>query len=144
MAPLTVTSPSNAAPHRLIRDVEFGPGVVVVRSMMSVPAHMGFAALWGYGLARAAFLEPRKRPMLTLAPFIVVAALCHAAFNLLVLTRQVLGALVGAMLLSRAALAQQQQLKAPGFPDAPGKETLLAKCFQCHSAGMWIDRKSVV
>ena len=50
-------------------------------------------------------------------------------------------ALVGAMLLSRAALAQQQQLKAPGFPDAPGKETLLAKCFQCHSAGMWMDHR---
>jgi len=49
-------------------------------------------------------------------------------------------ALLGALLVSRAALAQQPS-KAPGFPDAPGKETLLAKCFQCHSAGMWMDHR---
>ena len=52
----------------------------------------------------------------------------------------VLFALLGALLLSRAALAQDRP-KAPGFPDAPGKETLLAKCFQCHSAGMWMDHR---
>ena len=52
----------------------------------------------------------------------------------------VLFALLGALLVSRAALAQQPP-KAPGFPDAPGKETLLAKCFQCHSAGMWMDHR---
>jgi len=49
-------------------------------------------------------------------------------------------ALLGALLLSPAALAQQKP-QAPGFPDAPGKETLLAKCFQCHSAGMWMDHR---
>ena len=53
----------------------------------------------------------------------------------------VLFALLGALLVSRAALAQQQKPQAPGFPDAPGKETLLAKCFQCHSAGMWMDHR---
>ena len=52
----------------------------------------------------------------------------------------VLFALLGALLLSRAAWAQDKP-KAPGFPDAPGKETLLAKCFQCHSAGMWMDHR---
>ena len=52
----------------------------------------------------------------------------------------VLLALLGALLLSRAALAQQKP-QAPGFPDAPGKEMLLAKCFQCHSAGMWMDHR---
>ena len=52
----------------------------------------------------------------------------------------VLLALLGALLLSRPAWAQDKP-KAPGFPDAPGKETLLAKCFQCHSAGMWMDHR---
>ena len=52
----------------------------------------------------------------------------------------VLFALLGALLLSRPAWAQDKP-KAPGFPDAPGKETLLAKCFQCHSAGMWMDHR---
>ena len=41
---------------------------------------------------------------------------------------------------SSAALAQQKP-QAPGFPDAPGKETLVAKCFQCHSPGMWMDQR---
>jgi mono/diheme cytochrome c family protein len=37
--------------------------------------------------------------------------------------------------------AQAQQAKAPGFPDAPGKDVLLGKCFQCHSPGMWLDHR---
>ena len=52
----------------------------------------------------------------------------------------VLLALLGAILLSRPVWAQDKP-RAPGFPDAPGKETLLAKCFQCHSAGMWMDHR---
>jgi mono/diheme cytochrome c family protein len=35
----------------------------------------------------------------------------------------------------------QQKPKVPGFPDAPGKETLLDKCFQCHGPGMWLDHR---
>ena len=40
------------------------------------------------------------------------------------------------------AMAQQKpKPQAPGFPDAPGKEVLMAKCFQCHSPGMWMDHR---
>ena len=35
------------------------------------------------------------------------------------------------------APAQQPQRPQPAFPDAPGKDVLLAKCFQCHGPGMW-------
>lgn len=28
---------------------------------------------------------------------------------------------------------------APGFTDAPGKELLMSKCFQCHGEKMWQD-----
>jgi hypothetical protein len=35
----------------------------------------------------------------------------------------------------------QQKPQAPGFPDAPGKETLVNKCFQCHTPSMWIDHR---
>jgi mono/diheme cytochrome c family protein len=32
--------------------------------------------------------------------------------------------------------------KAPvSFPDAPGKEVLLGKCFQCHGPNMWIAQR---
>jgi cytochrome c5 len=48
-------------------------------------------------------------------------------------------ALAGALTLPVPALAQQKA--APGFPDGPGKEVLVAKCFQCHSPGMWMDQR---
>jgi hypothetical protein len=28
------------------------------------------------------------------------------------------------------------------FPDAPGKEVLMSKCFQCHSESMWKDLRT--
>ena len=49
-------------------------------------------------------------------------------------------ALCGAtMLAPGTALGQQKPL--PGFPDGPGKDTLLGKCFQCHGPGMWLDHR---
>jgi len=50
--------------------------------------------------------------------------------------------LVGA-LLAQPALAQQKKpaAAAAGFPDAPGKEVLVSKCFQCHSPNMWMDQR---
>lgn len=38
--------------------------------------------------------------------------------------------------------SQQSAPKAPpGFPDAPGKEVLVAKCFQCHGPNMWMAQR---
>jgi hypothetical protein len=51
------------------------------------------------------------------------------------------GALFAALLACCAALAQQPARAAPGFPDAPGKETLVAKCFQCHGPNMWTSQR---
>jgi mono/diheme cytochrome c family protein len=53
----------------------------------------------------------------------------HRAFPLIVL-----------LCLSSTVVAQQKP-QAPGFPDAPGKETLVGKCFQCHGPGMWLDHR---
>ena len=51
-------------------------------------------------------------------------------------------ALVLALFLSRGALAQQKSAPAaPGFPDAPGKNVLVSKCFQCHAPAMWMDHR---
>ena len=56
--------------------------------------------------------------------------------------------LVLALAVMPPALAQQapstgsgQARSSPGFPDGPGKEVLLGKCFQCHSPGMWADQR---
>lgn len=45
-----------------------------------------------------------------------------------------------ALLLPGGGLAQQKP-GAPGFPDAPGKDVLLKKCFQCHTPAMWTDHR---
>ncbi len=39
-----------------------------------------------------------------------------------------------------AALAQERApaRAGPGFPDAPGKDVLVSKCFQCHGPTMWM------
>lgn len=43
-------------------------------------------------------------------------------------------------MLAHPALAQQSK-PMPGFPDAPGKDAVLGKCFQCHGPGMWLDHR---
>src|SRR5260221_12411756 len=43
--------------------------------------------------------------------------------------------------LASASAAQEQRAKPPGFPDAPGKEMLVGKCFQCHAPTMWQDHR---
>jgi len=52
--------------------------------------------------------------------------------------------LIPAVLLSALLLpgaAQAQRAKPAGFPDGPGKEVLVAKCFQCHAPTMWQDHR---
>jgi hypothetical protein len=49
---------------------------------------------------------------------------------------RVLVLLCGIVLASSAAA---QRAKPAGLPDGPGKETLVAKCFQCHAPTMWQD-----
>ena len=48
-----------------------------------------------------------------------------------------LALLICGLLLVTPAFAQRA--KPAGFPDAPGKEVLVAKCFQCHAPTMWQD-----
>ncbi|HLQ26384.1 MAG TPA: hypothetical protein VK138_10965 [Acidiferrobacterales bacterium] len=33
------------------------------------------------------------------------------------------------------------QAQQTGFPDAPGKDLLMSKCFQCHNETMWQDHR---
>ena len=51
--------------------------------------------------------------------------------------------LVVAMLCAWAAAAQEPRKAAagPGFPDAPGKDVLVSKCFQCHGPNMWVMQR---
>ena len=37
--------------------------------------------------------------------------------------------------------AGAQQAKPVGFPDGPGRDLLLGRCFQCHGDTMWRDHR---
>ena len=46
-----------------------------------------------------------------------------------------------AVSISFTVFAQRGSREMPGFPDGPGKDTLLAKCFQCHGPSMWMTHR---
>jgi len=50
-------------------------------------------------------------------------------------------AILSSFLVAQSALAQRAKPAAEGFPDAPGKDVLVSKCFQCHSPSMWMDQR---
>src|SRR3979409_2288871 len=50
-------------------------------------------------------------------------------------------AFILAFALCATPVLAQKKPQAIGFPDAPGKELLLQKCFQCHTPAMWMDHR---
>jgi len=53
--------------------------------------------------------------------------------------RVVLSSLVVVLFLFSSGQSAEQA--SSGFADAPGKELLMSKCFQCHGEKMWKDLK---
>jgi len=51
-----------------------------IRQFNAVPLHIGLAAIWGIGLAKAKFLH-RGKFLSTMAPYILVAAFLHFVYN---------------------------------------------------------------
>jgi protease PrsW len=70
-----------AALENLEYMIRFGAGVLVARSLLSMPTHLACAAIWGYGLARAKFISRPKKYVKTALPYLLTAAGVHAAFN---------------------------------------------------------------
>jgi len=59
----------------------YGLDALLPRHFISVPAHLSFAMIWGYGLSVAKFKYPQRSFALNLAPYFLSAALLHALFN---------------------------------------------------------------
>jgi len=49
--------------------------------------------------------------------------------------------LLGALPALFPVTAGAQQAKPIGFPDGPGRDILLGRCFQCHGDTMWRDHR---
>jgi mono/diheme cytochrome c family protein len=52
-----------------------------------------------------------------------------------------IAALVAALACVPALAQRGAQQSANAFPDGPGKEVLLSKCFQCHGPNMWMAQR---
>jgi protease PrsW len=72
----------------------FGNEVLLVRFLWPVPAHMCYAALWGYGLALARFVHPEKNRFRVMWPSIAMAGLVHAGSNFLLFMQESYTALI--------------------------------------------------
>jgi hypothetical protein len=59
----------------------------------------------------------------------------------MILSRVVFSSLVVASLLFSVSASNGAEQASTGFVDAPGKELLMSKCFQCHGEKMWKDLK---
>ena len=76
-----------AAIENLEYMIRFGAGVLVARSLLSMPTHLACAAIWGYGLARAKFISRHKKYFKTALPYLLAAAGVHAAFDFFLFLR---------------------------------------------------------
>lgn len=52
-----------------------------------------------------------------------------------------LAAALAAVFAAGAVLAQQPKKAPAAFPDGPGKDVLVARCFQCHGPNMWTAQR---
>ena len=59
----------------------------------------------------------------------------------MIFPRVVFAILIVVLLLFSSSAGQSAEQASGGFADAPGKELLMSKCFQCHSEKMWKDLK---
>lgn len=92
-----------ASVENLIYATRFGNEVLLVRFLWPVPAHMAYAAVWGYGLARARFIYPQRSRLRTVTPSVLLAAVFHAGANFLLFLQELVPAVLS--LVAVAALA---------------------------------------
>ncbi len=70
-----------AAIENIFYVISHGLSILIPRSFLSVPAHLGFGALWGTGIAVSRFQYPDKNIFRVLLPYIAAAALFHALYD---------------------------------------------------------------
>lgn len=89
----------------------FGNDILFARFLWPVPAHMAYAALWGYGLAWARFVHPEKPRALVMAPSVLMAAAFHAAANFLLFLQETVTAVISLAALAALAILAHVRLR---------------------------------
>ena len=91
--------------------VRFGNDVLLMRFLWPVPAHMAYAAVWGYGLARARFVFPHQPRLWIMAPAVALAGFVHAATNFMLFLGGALAAAVSLVALLGLAYVAHCRLR---------------------------------
>lgn len=100
-----------AAVENIVYAQAHGSGVLLVRFLWPVPAHLGYAAVWGYGLARARFGAPRGKSVFVVS--VAAASLLHGVANIALLfqSRHRLAPLVSLVALVGLAYLAHRRLR---------------------------------
>lgn len=96
--------------ENLFYATRFGSDVLLARFLWPVPAHMAYAALWGYGLAYARFTRPHRPRWIVLGPSVLMAAAFHAGANFLLFLQETLTAAVSLAVLATLAVLAHLRL----------------------------------
>lgn len=99
-----------AAFENALYATRYGNEVLLVRFLWPVPAHMAYAALWGYGLALARFVYPDRSWVEVMWPSVLVAGAVHAASNFLLFMQESYTALISLAALGVLAYLAHQRL----------------------------------
>lgn len=100
-----------AAFENVLYAVRFGNEVLLARFLWPVPAHMAYAALWGYGLAKARFVYPDHPRAFVMAPAVIMAALLHATANFLLFLQHTISATIALLALALLAVLAHVRLR---------------------------------
>ena len=99
-----------AAIENMFYAIRFGNDVLLIRFLWPVPAHMAYSAIWGYGLAKARFVQPRKSKIWVMGPYVLAAAFVHSVANYLLFQEGPITALISLGVLGVLGYLVHQQL----------------------------------
>ena len=115
--------------ENLFYAMRFGNDVLIARFLWPVPAHMAYAALWGYGLAWARFVHPDKPRILIMLPSILMAAAFHAGANFLLFLQETATGVISLTALALLAVLAHYRLRKL-VAESPFLEP--GECVQCR------------
>lgn len=118
---------------------KFGLSVFFVRQATAVPLHVGLAAIWGIGIAKAKFIANQKY-RIVLLQYVLLAALIHAVYNLSIVLVQdgllnLIIPVVISLFLIRLAINRIKKYS----EESPFSHRLI--CHNCHTGNFPFARK---
>ncbi|MBU3916792.1 PrsW family intramembrane metalloprotease, partial [bacterium] len=107
-----------------------GLSLILVRSLLSLPCHLAYAAVWGYGMAELKYREKTERYFLNIAPYVFLAAVLHGVSNFFLSMNSSVLAIVDVALTLFLILFIHQKLV---YMSGQSFFLEAGECHKCHS-----------